>query len=392
MSIATETEPDLGPGERLFTPELFWRDHFDWLKESGYLLRPRFRPGWIPSWKVDPRKNRIRCEDSWAALSSVIDAVSITSNSNVALKKINKHINPYEVEIATFLTTLKPGPTNHCVPILDVLHPPDDKSIAIIVMPLLRAYDEPNFDTIGEGVEFFRQIFEGLQFMHSNHVAHRDCNANNIMMDGGPLFPRGFHPDIHHHKRTPSGLSNARHYTRTQRPIKYYFTDFGLTRRYGPEETSPLEEVIEGGDRTVPEFEEIFMCDPFPTDIYYLGNMIKREFLDGFPEIYKPGRHGFEFMRPLVEKMMKPDPAKRPPIDVVISEFNTIVNLKKILNPDEIQDPEEIQNLKKAPLQLRSRVIGHKEYPYIPTRFVGHWYRRIRSIILSRPALPTPSY
>jgi hypothetical protein len=31
--------------------ELFWRDHYTWLKESGYLLRPRYSPDWSAPWK-----------------------------------------------------------------------------------------------------------------------------------------------------------------------------------------------------------------------------------------------------------------------------------------------------------------------------------------------------
>ncbi|KAJ7498316.1 hypothetical protein B0H11DRAFT_818885 [Mycena galericulata] len=26
--------------------ELWWRDHQEWIESCGYLLRPRFRPGW----------------------------------------------------------------------------------------------------------------------------------------------------------------------------------------------------------------------------------------------------------------------------------------------------------------------------------------------------------
>ncbi|KAF9072415.1 hypothetical protein BDP27DRAFT_1320408, partial [Rhodocollybia butyracea] len=30
--------------------EEFWRDHYDWRKDQGYLLRPRYRPSWVASW------------------------------------------------------------------------------------------------------------------------------------------------------------------------------------------------------------------------------------------------------------------------------------------------------------------------------------------------------
>jgi hypothetical protein len=31
--------------------ETWWRDRQKWLQDCGYMLRPRYRPGWVPSWK-----------------------------------------------------------------------------------------------------------------------------------------------------------------------------------------------------------------------------------------------------------------------------------------------------------------------------------------------------
>lgn len=36
---------------RLLIGEIYWRDHYMWLKEQGYLLRPRYHPEWVASWK-----------------------------------------------------------------------------------------------------------------------------------------------------------------------------------------------------------------------------------------------------------------------------------------------------------------------------------------------------
>lgn len=97
---------------------------------------------------------------------------------------------PFELEIGRFLSSQPLAGTNgnHCVPIYDILHVPDDSQTAIIVMPLLLDYEQPPFGTIGEAVECFRQLFEvsllrsrlldadflqGLQFMHKHRVAHR---------------------------------------------------------------------------------------------------------------------------------------------------------------------------------------------------------------------------
>ena len=58
MAEPTETEaiepPPLKPGE-LDENEIWWRDHQVWLQERGYMLRPRYRPDWVPSWSTGNR-------------------------------------------------------------------------------------------------------------------------------------------------------------------------------------------------------------------------------------------------------------------------------------------------------------------------------------------------
>jgi hypothetical protein len=48
--------------EKLSEFEGYWRDHYVWLKQSGYLLRPRYSPEWVPSWR-GTKKSWIDCED-----------------------------------------------------------------------------------------------------------------------------------------------------------------------------------------------------------------------------------------------------------------------------------------------------------------------------------------
>ncbi len=43
---------------------------------------------------------------------------------------------------------------------MDVLTLPEDSDIAILVLPLLRPFNNPEMETIGEATEFFRQLFE----------------------------------------------------------------------------------------------------------------------------------------------------------------------------------------------------------------------------------------
>lgn len=80
-------------------------------------------------------------------------------------------------------------------------------------------------------------------------------------------------------KRDFSGF--AKFNTRTERPVKYYFIDFGLSRRYDHSIVHPIEIPIWEGDKEVPEFQDSNeLCDPFATDVFYIGNAIKKDFLD----------------------------------------------------------------------------------------------------------------
>ncbi len=79
----------------------------------------------------------------------------------------------------------------------------------------------------------------------------------------------------------PGLAISAKYLTRTARPVRYYFIDFGPSRRYNPEDGPPREHPIRGGDKSVPEFKNWNgdLLDPFPTDIYYVGNMIQESVL-----------------------------------------------------------------------------------------------------------------
>ncbi|KAJ6611269.1 hypothetical protein B0H10DRAFT_1918894, partial [Mycena sp. CBHHK59/15] len=236
--------------------ELFWLDHCEWLKEKGYLLRPRYQPGWVPSW-IGTTKKPWDCEDGLVHDRAVVmDATRISDGTFVMLKYIETKFHPHEIEIGTWFSQEPQAsdPENHCVPILEVLDLPDIADMRIIVMPMLRNYDKPRFDTFGEVVQFFSQILKGLRYMHRNNVAHRDCMTLNVMMDGTPLYPIPYHPVEQNMKRDFSG--RVSHLTRTQRPVKYYITDFGLSRRYPPGVHAPLESIIVGGDKSVPEFRK----------------------------------------------------------------------------------------------------------------------------------------
>jgi hypothetical protein len=64
--VAFGDTPTRKDGGQLSEPELWWSKHYSWLKDSGYMLRPRYAPDWTPSWQ-GTKKNWIMCEDGRVA-------------------------------------------------------------------------------------------------------------------------------------------------------------------------------------------------------------------------------------------------------------------------------------------------------------------------------------
>lgn len=180
-------------------------------------------------------------------------------------------------------------------------------------MPLLRPFFDPPFDTFGEVVAFCTQIFEvrsltvtqfltealcreynlctnimspigaspdGYSSYNLVSLFPRDCTYLNIMMDATGMYPDSFHPVKI--KRSRDWKGKAKYHSRTLRPPKYYFIDFGLSQVYDPANGPALELPARGGDKTAPEHQAEHYdtpCDPFPTDIYYLGNLLREVFI-----------------------------------------------------------------------------------------------------------------
>ncbi|TBU31671.1 kinase-like domain-containing protein [Dichomitus squalens] len=363
-SFSEEEVPPFAGGALSLT-EIWWRDHQVWLQERGYMLRPRYRPDWIPSWASGKGKFWDYEDGHRFPRGDILDATRISDGNMVGLKRIHQTAHPYEVEIANFLSSepLLSDQRNHSVHIYEVLDVPDDDDMKILVMPMLRAFYDPRFLTVGEAVELFRQCFEGLCFLHDHHVAHRDVGELNIMMDPRPMFPRMFHFADSSQNREMTG--SAKHYTRTWRPVKYFFIDFGLSRKHDPAAGPPRYPPIWGADRTVPEFRRSLKpCDPFPTDVYYMGNVIRQSFLQKF--------EGLEFMVPLVNDMVHDEPANRPTMEQVVARFDVLMGSL-------------------STWRLRSRLAVKGEHWSIRSfRVVVHTFRTLCYILTFRPALPHP--
>ena len=92
----------------------------------------------------------------------VLDAVRTKDGAFVVIKSLKKSIFSEEINIGRFLSSppLASDPRNCCCPALDAFDDPYDSDLQLLVMPLLRSHYEPKFATVGEVVEFCRQLFE----------------------------------------------------------------------------------------------------------------------------------------------------------------------------------------------------------------------------------------
>ena len=104
----------------------------------------------------------------------------------------------------------------------------------------------------------------------------------NIMMSTQEMWPEPYHIMWPH--MNPAFTREVKEpRTRTARPPKYYIIDFGMSRRYSLDNPQPTETHPDGGDRTVPEFNnswDLVEHNPFAVDIYCLGNVIQTQILD----------------------------------------------------------------------------------------------------------------
>ncbi|TFY54583.1 hypothetical protein EVG20_g9647 [Dentipellis fragilis] len=306
----------------LTTAEEAWRDRRDTLVTRGYELRPRYRPGWTPSW-LGTRRDPTFCEDSILIEDyHVIDAVRIRDSCRVSIKYVRS--NKQEIQIARALTTpdLLADPTNHCVPMLDSFPDPLKEDSQLMVMPYLCPWDEPPFGAVGEVTDFVQQTLEGLLFLHNQGVAHRDCASANIMMDGAPLYPKGHHPV--RREFLPDAIHVVSPLSRVDNPVRYFFIDFGMSSRFAPG-ASRLVIGAKGRDQELPELSHDVSYDPFKADVFILGNVYKKEFLEKY--------HGLDYLTPLVTAMTKEDPAKRPTVQFALAFFHAMVESRNTPNP-----------------------------------------------------------
>ncbi|KAJ6498032.1 kinase-like domain-containing protein [Mycena vitilis] len=302
--------------------EQFWIDHQQFLLSRGYLLRPRFRLGWVPSWTLsgsnfDPKRFNIRdFEDAvHEGRRNVLDAIRLSDGVKVVLKRIQTRTPEIGLGVYFNSPELLKHPHNRTYRLLDIIPLSDDDDFAIIVMPFLREFGTPVFRRLQEVVEAMRQFLQGLKFMHDHNVAHRDACAGNMVMDATRVIPGGYHFS---QPWTENGVDfgvywRARSFVS---PVEYYFIDFGLSDYCpdGPEATRDVG--VFGQDKTVPELSDTVPYNPFKVDVYQLGN--------AFADLVKkyPGMHAH--FGSLAASMTRRDPYERPSASQTLSDFEDI--------------------------------------------------------------------
>lgn len=98
------------------------------------------------------------------------------------------------------------------------------------------------------------------------------------MMDANQMFPQGFHS-----VKTgflPDAKTPARPLARSQVWVEYSYVGYGISICIPPHVHPKLALGIDGRGRDVPELSAFAPYDPFKVDIFIIGNMVERMFLD----------------------------------------------------------------------------------------------------------------
>ncbi|KAJ7652049.1 hypothetical protein DFH06DRAFT_540109 [Mycena polygramma] len=296
--------------------EHFWIDHQRLLLSRGYLLRPRYHPGWVPPWTQDGARSAVEYEESrQETRQNVLDAIRVADGSKVVLKRVRTWTS--EISLGRYFNSeeVLNDPHNRTYRLLDIIPLPDDDDFALIAMPFLRRFDSPIFQSLEEVTEAMLQFLQGLEFMHRHNVAHRDACSLNLMMDCTNVLPLGFHFSA---PWTHDGVVFGVPWRRRSlfSPVGYFFIDFGLADYWpeGPQQTRAVG--VFGQDKTVPELSDTVPYNPFKVDIYQLGNVFT-----ALNRKYPAMARRFE---PLASSMTQLNPDDRPTAPEALAAFESI--------------------------------------------------------------------
>ena len=111
---------------------------------------------------------RLLTKRSLSQRKTTMDVTRLSDNTTLLIKHVKAGSD--EVAIAQMLSSPErlADPRNHAVPLLDSFVDDSNPEDAFLVMPLLRIFDDPPFNTVGEVLDFIQQMLEVLQFRLSS--------------------------------------------------------------------------------------------------------------------------------------------------------------------------------------------------------------------------------
>ncbi|KAG8749418.1 hypothetical protein FRC11_011350 [Ceratobasidium sp. 423] len=263
ISILVGLDDDVAYG--LSSTEREWAVHAPYLKAKGYTLRPRYMPGWVPSWKSNGKRPS-DCEDSWEYIPvKTMDAIRDKDNKHVSLKKSipsdDDEEAQNELDILRYLSQdgLRDDPRNHALQLLDNFTIPGSANGLFLVTPYLSELESIPFSRFTDLMDFAQQILE----------------AANIMMDATLLYGEPFHPCDPDSSLDGTRRLKVKH--RFEAPVRYYFIDFGLSTRFPSLKDRRLVTGLKGREQRAPELKPDVPApyDPFKLDIYTIGMVFK---------------------------------------------------------------------------------------------------------------------
>lgn len=308
--------------ETLNEAEAFWRDKQPFLAARGYTLRARLHPGWQPSWKSDPEKIPVLCDDfgggEWYP-SERIDACRESDGRFVFIQKVS-NTSP-ESEIVTQLSSspLSADPCNPCPPLLDSFPDEENREISYIVMPHLREFRDPPFTRVSEVLDFAEQVLEGLAFLHEHEVALNmsyDGFGRAIMMDASALYPQGYDPAKQYYLPGSRKWAPYRSRSDAPQPVRYHFVDFSKAVRsslHTPQLLYRKHADHYLGPDCPPHMTEPY--DPMKHDVEQVGIFLERDIVD---------RYHLRYLEGLVDAMSCSDADQRITARDALLEFRRI--------------------------------------------------------------------
>ncbi|KAJ7634501.1 hypothetical protein FB45DRAFT_909050 [Roridomyces roridus] len=94
-----------------------------------------------------------------------------------------------------------------------------------LCMHRLVEFNNPPLQTVVHYIDFFRQVLEGLTFLHEHSIARLSrLDLAGYMVDLGPTTSAA------------TGSSSVESFDRTRYPVRYYFTDLSSAREYDDDE------------------------------------------------------------------------------------------------------------------------------------------------------------